>query len=208
MYLAIEGVIGVGKTSLARLLQRALGTHLLLEEFEDNPFLSSFYADRDRYALQTELFFLMSRYQQQRVVPDWLATAPVVADFTFAKSGLFAGLTLHGDELRLYQHLHGALMEKTLAPDLLVYLRAPTSLLLERIARRGRAYEKAMDPAYLAALTQAYDTFCAHTTIPTLVVDAAPLDFVNNPDDLRHLAERIRVALGVPYQLPLEAPPG
>lgn len=205
MYLAIEGVIGVGKTSLARLLQPAFNAEVLLEVFDENPFLSDFYSDRARYALQTELFFLLSRYQQQREAPALLERGAVIADFTFAKSGLFAGRNLAGDELELYRHLHSALSEKVPAPDLLVYLRASTDALMSRIARRGRSYEVNMERAYIADLGRAYDEFfTTYTAAPSLIIDAEPLDFVANPADLESIAERIRATLGLGgFQAPL-----
>ena len=205
MYLAIDGVIGVGKTSLARLLQPAFGANILLEVFEENPFLSDFYGDRARYAFQTQIFFLLSRYHQQRAVPDVLLRGPLIADYTFAKDALFARINLDGDDRILYHRLHDALADKIPPPDLVVYLRAPTSVLLQRIAHRGRPYEREMDPAYIASLNDAYEEFfAAPRPWPVLTLDTAPLDFVNNSDDLRHVAERIQQALGVgAYQAPL-----
>lgn len=214
MYLAIDGVIGVGKTSLVRLLQPAFGAAVLLEVFEENPFLSDFYSDRARYAFQTQIFFLLSRYHQQRAVPDLLEQGPLVADYTFAKDALFARINLSGDDLALYHRLHAALAEKIPLPDLMVYLRAPTSVLLQRIARRGRTYEKQMDPAYIAELNHAYDEFFLapdgpRARQPVLTLDTEYLDFVNNDADLRHVADQIQAALGVgAYQvsLPLGGP--
>lgn len=198
MYLAIEGVIGVGKTSLARLLQPMFGAGVLLEVFEENPFLSDFYGDRARYALQTQLFFLLSRYRQQREVPDLLTRhGGLIADYTFAKDALFARLNVRGDELELYRRMHDALAEKVRRPDLTVYLKAPTALLMTRIAQRGRSYEKNMDPAYIQSLVEAYDDFFAtYTDGRVLIVDAAPLDYVVNADHLYWVIERIQAALG------------
>lgn len=208
MYLAIDGVIGVGKSSLARLLQPALGAELLLEVFEENPFLSDFYADRARYAFQTQIFFLLSRYHQQRAAPGLVEQGHLIADYTFAKDALFARINLSGQDLVLYHRLHDALAEKILAPDLIVYLRAPTRVLLERIARRGRPYERQMDPAYIAALVDAYDEFFAaadgpRAQSPVLVIETEGMDFVNNPADLRRVADQIQAALGVAVQVPL-----
>jgi len=205
MYLAIEGVIGVGKTSLARLLQPTFNAGLLLEVFEENPFLSDFYSDRARYALQTQLFFLLSRYRQQREVPQLLAEhSALIADYTFAKDALFAHLNLAGDELELYRRLHDALAEKIVRPDLLIYLRAPTDELMRRIAKRGRPYERQMEWDYLRRLGEAYDEFFAsYRETPALVIDAAPLDYVANPADLQAIVERVHAALGLEYQTPL-----
>jgi deoxyguanosine kinase len=205
MYIAIEGVIGVGKTSLARLLQPAFNAELLLEVFEENPFLSDFYGDRARYALQTQLFFLLSRYHQQRAVPKLLEQDAVIADYTFAKDALFARINVRGDELTLYHRLHDALAEKVRLPDLLVYLRAPTDVLMARIARRGRPYERNMERQYIAELGGAYDEFFeTYTGTRTLTIESATLDFVANPADLESVAERIREALGLgAFQAPL-----
>jgi deoxyguanosine kinase len=209
MYLAIDGVIGVGKSSLARLLQPAFGADLLLEVFEENPFLSDFYGDRARYAFQTQIFFLLSRYHQQRAAPGLVEQSPLIADYTFAKDALFARINLGGDDLTLYHRLHDALAEKVLAPDLIVYLRAPTRVLLDRIALRARSYELQMDPAYIAALVDAYDDFFASPDgprgqSPVLTLDTEHLDFVNRPADLLQITERIQSALGVDaVQVPL-----
>ncbi len=205
MYVALDGVIGVGKTSLARLLQPAFGAQVLLEVFEENPFLSDFYGDRARYAFQTQIFFLLSRYHQQRQAPELLEHGSLIADYTFAKDALFAGINLTGDELVLYTRLHNALADKIPKPDLVVYLRAPTPVLLDRIARRGRSYEQHMDPDYIATLVRAYDAYFAQPgPSPVLTIECQDLDFVNNPEDLRCVAERIQAALGDgTYQAPL-----
>jgi deoxyguanosine kinase len=209
MYIAIEGVIGVGKTSLVRLLQPRFGADGLLEVFEENPFLSGFYADRERYAFQTQMFFLLSRYQQQRrAVPEALARGPLIADYTFAKDALFARINLKGDELELYDNLHNALAEKIPMPDLIVYLRANSATLMQRIAQRDRPYERQMEWAYIDALNHAYDAFfSSHAYPPVLTLDVDDLDFVARPDDLQTIETRIRSALKLgAYQqaLPLE----
>jgi len=161
MYLAIEGVIGVGKTTLARMLQPTFQTELLLEVFEENPFLSDFYADRERYAFQTQIFFLLSRYhQQRRQSPMFLGRgAHLIADYTFEKDALFARINLKGDELDMYDRVHDALAEKIPLPDLIVYLRASTDALMQRIALRDRPYERNMERAYIEELNGAYEAF-------------------------------------------------
>ena len=206
MYLAMEGVIGVGKTTLARLLQPTFQANILLEVFEANPFLSKFYEDRARYAFQTQMFFLLSRYHQQRQrVTDLMAGGQsLIGDYTFEKDALFARINLKGDELEMYDRLHEALAEKIIMPDLIVYLRAETETLMQRIAQRDRPYERQMERAYIAELNQGYDDFYITETrhrSPVLVVDCNHLDYVRNPDDLHWIENRIRQELKLlPYQ--------
>jgi len=193
-YLAIEGVIGVGKTALARLLQPRFHANLLLEVFEENPFLSDFYADRERYAFQTQIFFLLSRYRQQQDVRT--LGRPLIADYTFAKDRLFAHLNLKGDELATYELLHQALAEKVVLPDLVVYLQADLDVLMARIAMRDRPYERGIDPGYIESLRQAYEHhFACYTATPLLVINTNHLDFVRNPQDLAFVESQIREAL-------------
>lgn len=208
MFIAIEGVIGVGKTTLARLLQPSFQADILLEVFEENPFLSDFYADRERYAFQTQIFFLLSRYRQQRetVVSALRAGRTLVSDYTFAKDALFARINLRGDELEMYHRVHEALAEKIPTPDLTVYLSASTDVLMQRIALRDRPYERAMERAYIAELGAAYDEFFASYEGARLIIDTTHLDFVRHPAHLKEIENRIREALGItPYQpsLPL-----
>lgn len=205
MYIAIEGVIGVGKTTLARLLQPAFDSEILLEVFEENPFLSDFYSDRERYAFQTQIFFLLSRYhQQRRAVPEILASGrPLISDYTFAKDALFASINLRNDELTVYHQVHEALAEKITLPDLLVYLRASTDTLMRRIATRDRSYERSMERGYIQQLNDAYEEFFSkpYENTPVLTIDTDPLDFVHHPQHLGLIENRIREALNLsPYQ--------
>ncbi len=205
MYVAIEGVIGVGKTTLARLLQPSFNAELLLEVFEENPFLSDFYADRERYAFQTQIFFLLSRYhQQRRSVAEILEQGHnLISDYTFAKDALFARINLKGDELEMYYRVHEALAEKIPRPDLIVYLRADTDVLMQRIALRDRPYERNMERSYIDQLNRAYEAFFSrpYDDTPILSIDTSPLDFVRYPEHLRLIENRIREALGLPpYQ--------
>jgi len=200
MYLAIEGVIGVGKTTLARSLQAAFEANMLLEVFEENPFLSGFYSDRERFAFQTQIFFLLSRYhQQRRVVADCLAGGQnLIADYTFEKDALFAQINLRGDELDMYYRVHEALAEKVVPPDLVIYLRADTDVLMKRIAYRDRSYERNMDREYIADLNQAYERFfidSKNRRSPVLTVDTNNLDYVHIPQDLDWVENRIRQVL-------------
>ncbi len=209
MYIAIEGVIGVGKTTLARLLQPVFSSEVLLEVFEENPFLKLFYGDRERFAFQTQVFFLLSRYSQQKhAVPEALARGSLIADYTFAKDALFARINLHGDEMDMYQRAHEALAERIPEPDLIVYLRATTDVLMQRIALRDRPYERQMERAYIDEVNRAYEEFLSGPlrSVPVLKVDTNRLNFVTQHEHLEFIADRIRAALGmVPYQpaLPL-----
>ena len=211
MYIAIEGVIGVGKTTLARMLQPSFEAEVLLEIFEENPFLSDFYADRARYAFQTQIFFLLSRYHQQNNnVPKILAeNKNLIADYTFAKDALFAGINLKGDELDMYHKVHEALGEKIPKPDLLVYLQASTDTLMNRIAFRDRSYERQMERSYINELNLAYEKFFSkpfdHT--PVLKIETNDLDIIHNTEHLKLIENRIRETLKLhPFQpsLPLE----
>ena len=210
MYVTIEGVIGVGKTTLARLLQPAFDAEIILEVFEENPFLSDFYSDRERYGFQTQIFFLLSRYhQQRRTIHEIVATGKnIFADYTFAKDALFAGINLKGDELDMYHKVHDALAEKIQKPDLLVYLQASTDTLMQRIALRDRPYERQMERSYIDELNHAYEDFFSkpfdHT--PVLTIDTNDLNIVQNPEHLKMMEDRIKQSLNLPpYQqtLPL-----
>lgn len=203
MYIAIEGVIGVGKTTLARLLQPSFNADLVLEAFEENPFLSDFYADRQRYAFQTQIFFLLSRYHQQREISKRaLEAVDLIADYTFEKDALFARLNLTGDELATYTQVHEALAERIHPPDLVVFLRASTEVAMQRIAMRDRSYERNMDFSYINELNQAYEDYFGHESDQkVLVIDTNSIDFVAQTKHLENVGNRIRAALGIPpYQ--------
>ena len=196
-FIAVEGVIGVGKTTLVRLLSKDFNAEPLLEVFEENPFLSDFYSDRARYAFQTQIFFLLSRYRQQHdVIPRALTRGALISDYTFAKDSLFAHLNLGGDELAVYEKLHSALAEKIPKPDLLVYLRASLDTLMARIAARDRPYERSMDRSYIDSLRLAYDGFvAAYSECPVLAIDSDDFNIVQDPEALGRVRERIRAAL-------------
>ena len=205
-YVAIEGPIGVGKTTLARLIHQKLDAELLQEVFEENPFLGDFYADRAKYAFQTQIFFLLSRYRQQHdVIARILQHSSLVSDYTFAKDQLFARLNLSADELTVYENLHGVLSQRIPLPDLVVYLHADLETLRERIEVRDRSYERAMGRQYMADLVQAYDRFFgSYSETPVLTVDTSHLNIVRNEQDLNHIIERIKSALGTgTHQRPL-----
>ena len=213
MYFAIEGVIGVGKTTLARLLQPVFDAVLLLEIFEENPFLAKFYDDRHRYAFQTQMFFLLSRYHQQhRAIPDILARGEnLISDYTFQKDALFAQINLDGDELDMYNRVHEALAEKIPQPDLILYLRASTNTLMQRISLRDRSYERSMEREYIELLNQSYDRFYStqRNGIPVLIIDTDHLNYVQHTADLTWMENRIRQALHIaPFQPELPLPKG
>ena len=206
-YIAVEGVIGVGKTSLSKLLTERLKAQLVLEEVEENPFLKDFYKDRARYGFQTQMHFLFSRYQQQRNLRQTeLFSDRLIADYLFQKDRIFAGLNLSDRELALYERLVAWLELDVVKPDVVVYLQASSDVLLERIGRRGRAFEKDMDRDYIQQLNEAYNYFFFHyADAPLLVVNTNGIDFVNNPDDFEDLLPRIVAhRQGTVYYAPLE----
>jgi len=202
---AIEGVIGVGKTSLARLLARGMGARLHLEVVDENPFLPRFYSEPKRYAFPTQIFFLLSRYrQQQEFFQTDLFEQRVVSDYLFAKDRIFANVNLADDELRLYERLVVELEARVPVPDRVVYLQASIETLLTRIARRGRSYERDLPRSYLENLADAYNHYFFHyREAPLLVVNTNDIDFVNNPRHFEDLRRRIQSSWsGVQYYTP------
>jgi len=182
--IVVEGPIGVGKTSLTRLLADAIGAREVLEVVEENPFLASFYQDPERYAFSTQSFFLLSRFKQsQELGQGSLFARHIVADYLFDKDWIFASLNLEGDEWELYQDLYRSLRPKLSPPDLVVYLRADPEVLLPRIAQRARPFERDIDPEYLRRLGSAYDAWFEHCPYPLHVVEASDVDFVASPAD-------------------------
>jgi len=205
LYIAIEGAIGVGKTTLARLIKDEFDAELLLEVFEENPFLSDFYVDRERYAFQTQIFFLLSRYRQQhKVIRQTLKRSSLISDYTFAKDRLFARLNLGDDELSMYERVHAILAEKIPTADLVVYLQADTDTLMERIAVRDRSYERGMSRDYIDSVRLAYERFfTGYAEAPVLAIDTNNLNVVRHSEDLAQAVGAIRSALtqGI-YQRP------
>jgi deoxyguanosine kinase len=193
-YIAIEGPIGAGKTSLARKLSRHLDAELLLENADDNPFLPQFYEDRHRHALAAQLFFLLSRAEQVRSMGQGQLFSPItVADFILDKDPLFARINLAEAEYRLYQQLYDGLKPQAFAPDLVVYLQAGPDVLLERVRKRNRSYERGMSEPYLAEVARTYCEFFYHyESAPLLIVNCERLNFVDREDDFLLLLERIR----------------
>jgi deoxyguanosine kinase len=208
-YLCIEGVIGVGKTSLCNLIARESTVRLVLEKAEENPFLEKFYNDRSSYAFQTQLWFLVSRYRQlfEVVSQQDLFYTVTVSDYIFAKDRIFANVNLSEDEMNLYEQVASVMADKLSPPDLVVYLQASTDVLLRRIERRGRSYEFNMDPRYIATLNEAYNHFFFHyNDTPLLIVNTDELDFVNNPGDFSELVYQIiSTGKGTNYYKPMAA---
>lgn len=192
-YLAIEGAIGAGTTTLATLLSDHWEAGLVLEEFEDNPFLERFYDDQERWAFQTQLAFLASRFHQQKALSERdLFQSLTVSDYVFDKDRIFARQTLSGDERQLYESLFRLMQPTVPTPDLVVYLQSSPERLMENIAKRDRPYERDMDPDYIARLHEAYNRyFRQYDRTPLLVVNAAEMDFVERRDDFRALAHHI-----------------
>jgi deoxyguanosine kinase len=205
-YINIEGSIGAGKTSLAKILSDRLSARLILEETEQNPFLPDFYKDKRRYAFQTQLFFLLSRHkQQQQLFATDLFHKKVVTDYFFDKDRIFASVTLDERELYLYERVLSALQRDVPRPDLVVYLQTSSEVLLKRIKERNRSYEKNIDLGYIRNLNEAYNHYFFHyTKTPLLVVNTDRIDFVNNEKDLEDLLGLLSTPLsGTKYYVPM-----
>lgn len=207
-YIAIEGPIGVGKTSLAKLLAKEFDAQTILETSEENPFLSEFYADRKRMAFQTQIFFLLSRYrQQQELFQQDLFNKITIIDYIFARDRIFAYLNLDENELALYEQIYSLLHERIPKPDLVIYLSASTDTLIERISLRGRDFEKNISMDYVEELNQAFNRFFFHySETPLLVINTSEIDFVRHPGDLKDLVKQIRsMKKGTQYYVPMSS---
>lgn len=205
-YIAIEGPIGVGKTSLARLISQELNGSLLCEQVEDNPFLKDFYNDRKKYSFQTQLYFLLNRYQQQVELNQCdLFSSTVISDYVFAKDRIFAYMNLDENEVNLYEEIYKLLDAKIPKPDLVIFLQARSEVLIERVKIRNRDYEQEIDVDYLDALIHAYNEFFFHyDESPLLVINSSEIDFVNNSGDFELLMKEIReMRGGVKHLVPL-----
>ena len=206
-YIAVEGVIGVGKTSLATLLTERLNGRLVLENPEENPFLDHFYKDPRHYAFQTQIFFLLSRFRQQQELPQPDFFHPlVIADYLFAKDRIFAYINLSEAEIALYEKVMALMEVRIRKPDLVVYLQSSTERLLQNIRRRNRPYEKEISEEYLRTLNEAYNHYFFHyDDTPLLIVNATAIDYVNKADHLHDLIKEIeRDEIGTRYYNPVE----
>ena len=193
-YVAIEGTIGVGKTSLANLLSEKLSAKLVLEAFEDNPFLSDFYEDPERHAFQTQLWFLLQRYQQQQDLRQVdMFQNLVITDYMFVKDRLFASLNLNEKEMSLYDTVANMMERNVIHPDLVIFLQADTETLMKNIASRGREIEKNISEDYIDALNQVYNEyFFRYQDTPLVIINTNNIDFVNNHKDLEEVINYIR----------------
>lgn len=192
-FIAIEGVIGAGKTSLARLLAKRHNARLVLEEFEENPFLPHFYEDRARYAFQTQLAFLASRFKQQEKLRSRdLFHEMVISDYLFDKDRIFARLNLSGDEMALYDNIYGIMNSIAAKADMVVFIQSSVDRLMQNIRNRGRPYEKEMSRSYIEELNNAYNHFFHHyARSPLIIVNATEVDFVGNESHLKYIEDHI-----------------
>lgn len=192
-YIAIEGVIGAGKTTLARMVGETLGARVVLEQFEENPFLKDFYRDPERYAFQTQIFFLLTRYKQQRnLFQGDLFQSFIVTDYIFEKDKIFAYLNLQDEELKLYETLVNSIEHNIPTPDLVVYLQSSVPRLMSNIKQRARSFENHMSESYIKDLNEAYNYFFfRYKATPLLIVNATEIDFVGNKDHYDQLVGEI-----------------
>jgi deoxyadenosine/deoxycytidine kinase len=207
-YIVIEGPIGVGKTSLARLLAKEFNARCIFEKPDENPFLPHFYQDRKKYAFQTQIFFLLNRFQQQKEIAQLdLFNQITLCDYLFAKDRIFASLNLDNHELALYEQIFQLLNVQIPSPDLVIFLQAKPEVLLHRIKSRSISYEKEMDLEYLKTLIEGYNYYFFHyDRAPLLVVDTSEIDFVNRKEDLDQLAREIKqMKKGTWYFIPLRS---
>jgi deoxyadenosine/deoxycytidine kinase len=207
-YIVIEGPIGVGKTSLAKLLAKEFNARSILEKPEENPFLPSFYQDRKKNAFQTQIFFLLNRYQQQKEIAQLdLFNQVTLCDYLFSKDRIFASLNLDEHELTLYEQIFSLLTGHIPSPDLVLFLQAKPEVLLHRIRSRNIPYEKEIDLEYLKMLTEAYNYYFFHYDhTPLLVVDTSEIDFVNREEDFTRLVREInQMKKGTSYFIPMRS---
>jgi deoxyadenosine/deoxycytidine kinase len=205
-YIAIEGPIGVGKSSLAKLLAQQFSSRLVKEEVGNNPFLERFYENPRKYAFQAQLFFLLSRYRQQKELAQGdLFEEGVVCDYIMAKDKIFALINLEDDEVSLYESIFRLLVPTLAKPDLVIYLQARPEVLLSRVRKRGIGYERNISLDYLKTLSDAYNEYFFHyNETPLLIVNTSEIDFVESARDLEHLVREVKsVKRGMQHYIPL-----
>ena len=205
-FIAVEGAIGAGKTSLVNLLEQQYGARVILEENDSNPFIAKFYEDQETYSFQTQIFFLLSRYNQyMELAQRDLFNSVVVIDYLFQRDKIFAQLNLEDHEYRLYEQIYNLIASKAPKPDLVIFLQASTEVLLERVSKRGREYESFMDPDYLDSVNKAFNNFFFYySDTPLLVINTNEIDFVEKKCDLEELINKVNShKIGREYYNPL-----
>ena len=205
-FIAVEGAIGAGKTSLVNLLEQQYGARVILEENDSNPFIAKFYEDQETYSFQTQIFFLLSRYNQyMELAQRDLFNSVVVIDYLFQRDKIFAQLNLEDHEYRLYEQIYNLISSKAPKPDLVIFLQASTEVLLERVSKRGREYESFMDPDYLDSVNKAFNNFFFYySDTPLLVINTNDIDFVEKKCDLEELINKVNShKIGREYYNPL-----
>ncbi len=207
-YIVLEGPLGVGKTTLAKMLVEKLNALAVLEDVEENPFLQHFYENQKKYAFQTQIFFLLRRYNQASQISQIdLFNRVTISDFLFDKDRMFARVNLDENEYWLYDQLFRMLKKRIIPPDLVIFLQSKTEVLMERIKKRNRKYERSVTYKYLEKINQAFNEFFFHySDSPLLVVNASEIDFVRFPQDFEDLVERIRsMKSGTQYYVPMSS---
>ena len=205
-FIAVAGAIGAGKTSLVNLLEQQYGARVILEENDSNPFIAKFYEDQETYSFQTQIYFLLSRYNQyMELAQRDLFNSVVVIDYLFQRDKIFAQLNLEDHEYRLYEQIYNLISSKTPKPDLVIFLQASTEVLLERVSKRGREYESFMDPDYLDSVNKAFNNFFFYySDTPLLVINTNEIDFVEKKCDLEELINKVNShKIGREYYNPL-----
>jgi len=205
-FIAVEGAIGAGKTSLVNLLEQQYGARVILEENDSNPFIAKFYEDQETYSFQTQIYFLLSRYNQyMELAQRDLFNSVVVIDYLFQRDKIFAQLNLEDHEYRLYEQIYNLINSKAPKPDLVIFLQASTEVLLERVSKRGREYESFMDPDYLDSVNKAFNNFFFYySDTPLLVINTNEIDFVEKKCDLEELINKVNShKIGREYYNPL-----
>jgi deoxyguanosine kinase len=205
-FIAVEGAIGAGKTSIVNLIEQQYGARVILEENDSNPFIAKFYEDQETYSFQTQIFFLLSRYNQyMELAQRDLFNSVVVIDYLFQRDKIFAQLNLEGHEYRLYEQIYNLVSSKAPKPDLVIFLQASTEVLLERVSKRGREYELFMDPDYLDSVNKAFNNFFFYySDTPLLVINTNEIDFVEKKCDLEELINKVNShKIGREYYNPL-----